>query len=206
MNFLTRFSDFVREFEFPSFEREFNEIESAFKMQFDKVKEKFKNLTNNHTVEVPFDKAKGQKLSSVTLGDNRLTVEITSYDANTHVNGRAMTSITIPEEVDTTSMRQINDEENKRILFIFGKKDDVTPTQPTPSESVSVSSENVESPMETVEATEEVVTQPKAKKESLMRTILAMYENGCSYRRIAAETGISDKTVKRWIQSALREE
>ena len=116
MNFLTRFSDFVREFEFPSFEREFNEIESAFKMQFDKVKEKFKNLTNNHTVEVPFDKAKGQKLSSVTLGDNRLTVEITSYDANTHVNGRAMTSITIPEEVDTTSMRQINDEENKRII------------------------------------------------------------------------------------------
>lgn len=29
-------------------------------------------------------------------------------------------------------------------------------------------------------------------------------KKGFSYRKIAEETGISDKTVKRWIKSALR--
>ena len=206
MNFLTRFSDFVREFEFPSFEQEFNEIESTIKKHFDKVKEKFKNLTDNFTIEIPFDRGKGQELASVSVCDNRLVVEIVSRDAHTHVCGRSMTTHSIPQDVDVTSMRQIYDEENKRILFIFGKKNEVTTEQPTTSENVEETSETVETTQETVETTEEVVAQPQTKKDSLMRTILAMYENGCSYRRIAAETGISDKTVKRWIQSALREE
>ena len=59
----------------------------------------------------------------------------------------------------------------------------------------------------TTESVSEQTTEGvKPKKESLMKTILSMYENGFSYRKIAAETGISDKTVKRWIQSALKEE
>ena len=80
----------------------------------------------------------------------------------------------------------------------------------------NVETENTET-TETVEeatnttTTESVVAEQttegvKPKKESLMKTILAMHENGFSYRKIAAETGISDKTVKRWIQSALKEE
>ena len=71
------------------------------------------------------------------------------------------------------------------------------------SETVEETTNNTTTESVVAEQTTEGV---KPKKESLMKTILSMYENGFSYRKIAAETGISDKTVKRWIQSALKEE
>lgn len=202
----------IRDFDFPSFEDEFNEIENAFKKQMDKIKERIKNLTDRFIVEVPFDKEK-QELS-VNVNKNVLTVVIDSYDEATNTTGNAMTQTTIPEDVDPTTMAQFYDKENKKLVFVFMKKkiDNVETKNTETTETVEETTNNTTTENVVAEqTTENVVAEQKAegvkpKKESLMKTILEMYENGLSYRKIAAETCISDKTVKRWIQSALKEE
>lgn len=230
MDFLTKFTrdgfrslrrttreltQMIRDFDFPSFEEEFNEIENEFKKQMDKIKERIKNLTDRFVVEVPFDKEK-QELS-VSVNKNVLTVVLDSYDESTNTTGNAMTQTTIPEDVDPTTMTQFYDAEKKKLVFVFMKKkiDNAETKNTETTETVEETTDNTKT--ETVEettnntTTENVVAGQttewvKSKKESLMKTILSMYENGFSYRKIAAETGISDKTVKRWIQSALKEE
>lgn len=218
MDFLTKFTrdgfrslrrttreltQMIRDFEFPSFEDEFNEIENAFKKQMDKIKERIKNLTDRFIVEVPFDKEK-QELS-VSVNKNVLTVVLDSYDEATNTTGNAMTQTTIPEDVDPTTMTQFYDKENKKLVFVFMKKkiNKVETEDTETTETVEETTNNTTTESVVAEQTTEGV---KPKKESLMKTILAMHENGFSYRKIAAETGISDKTVKRWIQSALKEE
>ena len=218
MDFLTKFTrdgfrslrrttreltQMIRDFEFPSFENEFNEIENAFKKQMDKIKERIKNLTDRFIVEVPFDKEK-QELS-VSVNKNVLTVVLDSYDEATNTTGNAMTQTTIPEDVDPTTMTQFYDKENKKLVFVFMKKkvDNVETENTETTETVEETTNTTTTESVVAEQTTEGV---KPKKESLMKTILAMHENGFSYRKIAAETGISDKTVKRWIQSALKEE
>ena len=217
MDFLTKFTrdgfrsirrttrelaQMIRDFEFPSFEDEFNQIENEFKKQMDKIKERIKNLTDRFIVEVPFDKEK-QELS-VSVNKNVLTVVLDSYDEATNTTGNAMTQTTIPEDVDPTTMKQFYDTENKKLVFVFMKKKvNNSGTESTETtETVEETTNNTTTASVAEQATEGV----KTKKESLMKTILSMYENGFSYRKIAAETGISDKTVKRWIQSALKEE
>lgn len=219
MDFLTKFTrdgfrslrrttreltQMIRDFEFPSFEDEFNEIENAFKKQMDKIKERIKNLTDRFIVEVPFDKDK-QELS-VSVNKNVLTVVLDSYDEATNTTGNAMTQTTIPEDVDPTTMTQFYDKENKKLVFVFMKKkvDNVETENTETTETVEETTNNTTT-TESVVA-EQTTEGVKPKKESLMKTILAMHENGFSYRKIAAETGISDKTVKRWIQSALKDE
>jgi len=218
MDFLTKFTrdgfrslrrttreltQMIRDFEFPSFEDEFNEIENAFKKQMDKIKERIKNLTDRFIVEVPFDKEK-QELS-VSVNKNVLTVVLDSYDEATNTTGNAMTQTTIPEDVDPTTMTQFYDKDNKKLVFVFMKKkiNKVETEDTETTETVEGTTDNTTTESVVAEQTTEGV---KPKKESLMKTILAMHENGFSYRKIAAETGISDKTVKRWIQSALKEE
>ena len=217
MDFLTKFTrdgfrslrrttreltQMIRDFEFPSFEDEFNQIENEFKKQMDKIKERIKNLTDRFIVEVPFDKEK-QELS-VSVNKNVLTVVLDSYDEVTNTTGNAMTQTTIPEDVDPTTMKQVYDTENKKLIFVFMKKkvNNAETESTETTETVEETTNNT-----TAESVAEQTTEGvKPKKESLMKTILSMYENGFSYRKIAAETGISDKTVKRWIQSALKEE
>ena len=218
MDFLTKFTrdgfrslrrttreltQMIRDFEFPSFEDEFNQIENEFKKQMDKIKERIKNLTDRFIVEVPFDKEK-QELS-VSVNKNVLTVVLDSYDEATNTTGNAMTQTTIPEDVDPTTMKQLYDTENKKLVFVFMKKkvNNAETESTETTETVEETTNNTTTESVVAEQTTEGV---KPKKESLMKTILSMYENGFSYRKIAAETGISDKTVKRWIQSALKEE
>ena len=218
MDFLTKFTrdgfrslrrttreitQMIRDFEFPSFEDEFNQIENEFKKQMDKIKERIKNLTDRFIVEVPFDKEK-QELS-VSVNKNVLTVVLDSYDEATNTTGNAMTQTTIPEDVDPTTMKQVYDTENKKLIFVFMKKkaNNAETESTETTETVEETTNNTTTESVVAEQTTEGV---KPKKESLMKTILSMYENGFSYRKIAAETGISDKTVKRWIQSALKEE
>lgn len=218
MDFLTKFTrdgfrslrrttreltQMIRDFEFPSFEDEFNQIENEFKKQMDKIKERIKNLTDRFIVEVPFDKEKQQL--SVSVNKNVLTVVLDSYDEATNTTGNAMTQTTIPEDVDPTTMKQVYDTENKKLIFVFMKKkvNNAETESTETTETVKETTNNTTTESVVAEQTTEGV---KPKKESLMKTILSMYENGFSYRKIAAETGISDKTVKRWIQSALKEE
>ena len=217
MDFLTKFTrdgfrslrrttreltQMIRDFEFPSFEYEFNDIENEFKKQMDKIKERIKNLTDRFIVEVPFDKEK-QELS-VSVNKNVLTVVLDSYDEATNTTGNAMTQTTIPEDVDPTTMKQVYDTENKKLIFVFMKKK--VNNAETESKETTETVEKTTNNTTTESVSEQTTEGVKPKKESLMKTILSMYENGFSYRKIAAETGISDKTVKRWIQSALKEE
>lgn len=217
MDFLTKFTrdgfrslrrttreltQMIRDFEFPSFEDEFNQIENEFKKQMDKIKERIKNLTDRFIVEVPFDKEK-QELS-VSVNKNVLTVVLDSYDEVTNTTGNAMTQTTIPEDVDPTTMKQVYDTENKKLIFVFMKKK--VNNAETESTETTETVEETTNTITTESVSEQTTEGVKPKKESLMKTILSMYENGFSYRKIAAETGISDKTVKRWIQSALKEE
>ena len=217
MDFLTKFTrdgfrslrrttreltQMIRDFEFPSFEYEFNDIENEFKKQMDKIKERIKNLTDRFIVEVPFNKEK-QELS-VSVNKNVLTVVLDSYDEATNTTGNAMTQTTIPEDVDPTTMKQVYDTENKKLVFVFMKKK--VNNAETESKETTETVEKTTNNTTTESVSEQTTEGVKPKKESLMKTILSMYENGFSYRKIAAETGISDKTVKRWIQSALKEE
>ena len=54
----------------------------------------------------------------------------------------------------------------------------------------------------TFETTTTTITNDK---DALLETIMRMYSEGHSYRKIAAEVGVSDKTVARWIKKVLAE-
>ena len=41
--------------------------------------------------------------------------------------------------------------------------------------------------------------------EEMLKKMVHMHLNGCSYRKIAEECGVSDKTAKRWIGTWLTE-
>ena len=197
------------EFDFDSIEKQLTELGNDMEKAVSRLKKRIKNLTDKFVVEVPFDK-ETQKIS-FSFDGNVMEVKTETYSDAPHLV--STTSVTIPSDVNTDTLIQKYDEENKKMQFIFFKwgapveednveveievdENDVTVDDQV-DETATTASANV---MPTFETTSTV-----SEKDALMETIMRMYAEGHSYRKIASEVGVSDKTVARWIKKVLAE-
>lgn len=183
------------DFDFSSAEKKFNELESSFKEQFYELKKRVKELTDKFIVEVPFDRE--NETLSFKIENGMIIVTTERHTENR--DAKSVTETTIPTRFDVNRMIQRYDENNKKMRFIFFK------TVGEIYKKKGGCQVNEEATNEKEETVTETKTEDKvAEKEALIRKMIEMHEKGFSYRKIAEETGISDKTVKRWIKSALK--
>lgn len=180
------------DFDFSSAEKKFNELESSLKDQFAELKKRVKDLTDKFIVEIPFDRE--NETLSFKIENGKIIVTTERHTENR--DAKSVTETIIPTGIDVNRMIQRYDEKDKKMRFIFFKTvGDVYQKKGGYQVSEEISDETV---------TETKTEDKVAEKEALIRKMIEMHEKGFSYRKIAEETGISDKTVKRWIKSALR--
>lgn len=199
------------EFDFNSIETKLNEFGNDIERSFNRLKKRIKNLTDRFIVEVPFDR-ETQRLS-FSIENNVIEIRTETQTETTHSVSTTTTSI--PESVNTDTLMQKYDAEKKKMMFIFfkwnAKVEDETEENVELEDTVEThTNTTVESAPEvtvtsTVDVTETDTTNEEnaeSSKDNLLETILAMHEQGYSYRKIASEVGMSDKTVARWIKKA----
>lgn len=199
------------EFDFNSIETKLNEFGNDIERSFNRLKKRIKNLTDRFIVEVPFDR-ETQRLS-FSIENNVIEIRTETQTETTHSVSTTTTSI--PESVNTDTLMQKYDAETKKMMFIFfkwnAKVEDETEENVELEDTVEThTNTTVESAPEvtvtsTVDVTETDTTNKEnaeSSKDNLLETILAMHEQGYSYRKIASEVGMSDKTVARWIKKA----
>jgi hypothetical protein len=209
----------LNEIDFTAVTDRFNEVREDISETFATLRKKVKVLTDRFVIKVPFDR-ENQKLS-FTIDDDTINVTVESFDGRSH--RKQTTSTTIPEFVDTNNMIQRYDDDKKEMIFIFlNKLSSVTTNvenENTESDSVVEVTETVNGDIEleidvneeddNIEAvstsTNTIVENNNGElsHDELINMMLDMYASGASYRKIAAEVGMSDKTVARWIKKAL---
>lgn len=183
------FNKMFKDLDFSFAEDRFDELESEFKERLGELKKKVKEFTDKFIVEVPFN----QETETLSFKIKDGMVIVVTERHTDGFDSKSTTEISIPSGVDSNHMIQRYDSKNKKMKFIFLKKIEDVKTQKTASVEV-----------EKVPSEEQVQSEKVAEKEALIRKMIEMHERGFSYRKIAEETGISDKTVKRWIKSALK--
>lgn len=190
------FNKMMKDFDFSLAEKKMNELESSFKFQFDGLKKMVKEMTDKFIVEIPFDR----EYESLSFKIENGVMTITTEQHTSNRDAKSVTETSIPTGIDVNRMIQRYDEKEKKMRFIFFKNIGSVYTK-------KGLRENEES--DNLDNDDSISRQPSdsnkiAEKEAMIRKMIQMHENGCSYRKIAEETGISDKTVKRWIKSALK--
>lgn len=197
MNLLKNFNVLVSSFmketaeEMEKFRQSINDPFEEFKKtsteMLKELKDEIKKTKTSFIVEVPFNKESDQLTYSVD-GD---TITVTTKTKTDTSDSTSTTTATIPDEFDRHNLIQKYDEKNKKMKFIFitnffkKKKNE--------------SNKNDKSEKDESE-------KPIIERRKLLDRILELNSKGWSYRRIAKEVGISDKTVKRWIASALKQD
>ena len=205
----------MRDIDFSSAEDKFNEIEKSFKEKFTELKKRVKEFTDKFIVEVPFDK--NEETISFKIENGMITITTEKSDESS--SKKSTTEVSIPETVDEHHMVQRYAEDEKKMMFIFFKKKKPNKVETKEDENVEATNEdNVEQQENvnlgrvetnadgTVNESPSNETDRVSEKKRLIEKMIQMHEAGFSYRKIAEETGISDKTVKRWIKSALKDE
>ena len=179
----------LAELETKDFEKELNSLRESVNSELEKFTKKFKKLGKKYVVEIPYDR--DTQTLSFMIDKNVITVSVETIEEteNGSFKSKNVTTTTIPENVCVDKFTQKYLKEEKKMLFIF--KD--------------ISSEKEETVNDEFEpiADDEPFKNPK---EELVKKMVYMHHNGCSYRKIAQECGVSDKTAKRWIEEALKEQ
>lgn len=187
----------LNEIDMDNVEARFNELKEDFNKEFDKLKEKFYTVGKKFVVEIPYDRDT-QKLSfKMENGMITVVVETDETTENGTFVSKSTTTRNIPESVNVNEFKQKYLEDDKKMLFIFKPKkveQDTDDFEPIGEEK-----------LETVGG-EDVIAEAETAKQQLVKKMLHMHFNGCSYRKISQECGVSDKTVKRWIEAALKED
>lgn len=183
----------LNEIDMENVEARFNELKEDFNKEFDKLKEKFYTVGKKFVVEIPYDRDT-QKLSfKMENGMITVVVETDETTANGTFVSKSTTTRNIPESVNVNEFKQKYLEDEKKMLFIFKPK---KVEQVTENEEVTDDFEPIG---------EEGGEECEDAREQLIKKMVHMHLNGCSYRKIAQECGVSDKTCKRWINEWLTE-
>lgn len=211
----------IEEFDFNPIEEKLTQLGYEIEKNFTHLKKKIKNLTDRFIIEVPFDR-ETQKLF-FNIENNVMEVKTETQTETTH--SVSTTTTTIPESVNTDTLIQKYDAENKKMKFIFFKWNacDFDEEEDTlaenveleiPEEPATVTATETDEPRYTaatttleVDDTANDTSEPTVTttEDTLLDTILALRAQGMSYRAIAAQVGVSDKTVARWIKKATEE-
>ena len=122
-----------------------------------------------------------------------ITVETNEQTESGSFKSKSVTTTSIPEGVcvDNLTQRYLKDE--KKMLFIL-KKNKIEIVEDDNDEFEPIGENEVKD--------EEPI---KLSKEEMLKKMVHMHLNGCSYRKIAEECGVADKTAKRWISAWLNE-
>ena len=170
-----------------------NSLKEDFNKEFDKLKEQFKTKLNKFVVEIPYDRDT-QRLS-FNIENNLITVVVETDEVTESgsFKSRSTTTRTIPEGINVDEFKHKYLANEKKMLFIF-KPNKIEEEVENESVTESPTDDDVNPFQEASEA-----------KEELVKKMVHMHLNGCSYRKIAAECKVSDKTCKRWIAQYLAE-
>lgn len=185
-------NDVISKIDADDIEKRIDSLKDDFNKEFDKLKEQFKVKKNKFVVEIPYDRDT-QKLS-FNIENGMLTVTTVTYEVteNWSFKSKSTTTRIIPESVDVNEFKHKYLDKEKKMLFIFKNK------------KVTENEEVTNEVLETVGEKDTNETENLAKEE-LIKKMVHMHLNGCSYRKIALECGISDKTCKRWVSEWLTE-
>lgn len=175
----------INEIDFDDFENRFDALRNDINKEFEKFTNKLKNLGNKYVVEVPYDRDRQTLSYRIENGLMTITVETNEETENGSFKSKSTTTTTIPEDVNVDNIIQKYLKDEKKMLFILKK---------TKIEVVEEDENEVE---EETPLTNE--------QEELVKKMYHMRKNGCSYRKIGLECGVSDKTAKKWIDKYILE-
>lgn len=172
-------------------ENRLNSLRKDINKEFDKLKDQFKAKMNKFIVEVPYDRDTQKMSFKIENGLITIVVETDEVSENGSFISKSTTTRNIPESIDVNEFKHKYLEDEKKMLFIFKGKKTVE----------SVENEEVTDDFEPIEDEDDASNV----KEELVKKMVHMHLNGCSYRKIAQECGVSDKTCKRWVSEWLTE-
>lgn len=198
---------FVNEFDTTKIADCLVEFNNDVREGIEKIKRHIQNLSDKFVVEVNYDR--NCEVLSHSVEGNELYVRVVSDEScgcDTPSSVREF-STTIPEDVDVTTMKCVYDSVNNKMSFVFKKfnannqeeQNENTETEHQVETSPQV--ENIvvsENEQDTEDNTNELSFEEK--KLAMSLEMKALHDEGMSYRKIAKEFGVSDKTVARWIR------
>lgn len=187
----------LNEIDVENIESRFSELRSDLNSEFEKLINQFKKVGNKLIVEVPYDRDTQTLSYKLEDGVMTVTVETCEETENGSFKSKSVTTRTIPEGVNVDEMKHKYLDKEKKMLFIFKNSNKVEVVEENASKT-----DDFEPIGENEVKDEEPI---KLSKEEMLKKMVHMHLNGCSYRKIAEECGVSDKTAKRWIGAWLTE-
>lgn len=169
-------------------ENRLNSLREDLNKEFDKLKDQFKARMNKFVVKVPYDRDTQKMSFNIENGLITVVVETDEVTESGSFKSKSTTTRSIPESIDVNEFKHKYLEDEKKMLFIFKGKKTVEVTE----------NQEVADDFEPIE-------EPSDAKEEIVKKMVHMHLNGCSYRKIAQECGVSDKTCKRWVSEWLTE-
>ena len=207
-------------------EREFEN----FNRHWDNVVRKFKENSQRYVVRIPYD-ADTQIIKSETNG-NHFTVRVQNdetFTGNTESTYSFRHESTIPSHLVNGVITQKYSPSKKQMLFIFQspveaenignvddlidsinatnveEENDVTeePTTTIDATNLVVEDINADGGVETTASTEPMEEIVVPSEDDVNARIWELYTQGKSYRNIASQVGLSDRTVARRIKKMI---
>lgn len=203
-NALAEINKIAVELENVDYEKEFEKMSKSFNEKMDILLKK----NDKYVMEIPYNRDT-QTLQS-KIEDNLFTVIVEEKTENGDFTSKSSTTVTIPNDVCVDKITQEYDKERKMMVFSM-KKNRMTfdveevvsePQQVAENEPLVVEVELDDEPQVVRDTTEK---KPKTSEE-LLKIMIEMYRNGASFKAIAKEVGLSDKTVAKYIRRVLGKE
>lgn len=188
----------LNEIDVDSFESRFQSMREDFTKEVEKFANKFKNFGGKYVVEVPYDRDKQTLSYKIENGMITITVETNEETENGSFKSKSVTTTNVPEDVCVDNITQKYLKDEKKMLFILKKNKVEVVNENDDFEPISDEVKNTEK-----ETCKETISETE--KNELVKKMVHMHLNGCSYRKISEECGVSDKTVKRWVGKWLTE-
>lgn len=168
------------------------DFNDSIRGEFDKLKQKIRNLDDKFIVKVDYDR--NDEMMSYSIEDNVLTVIVNSDPESRNQTSERRVVTTLPNNVNVTDMKTKYNTEDSTMVFIFKKTQVDNMTNGVDTTATTLSQEEVE------RSSGEDEMSLQDSRRFISARMKEMHDSGISYRQIAKEFGVSDKTVARWIK------
>lgn len=185
----------AKDLENVDFDKEVEKMQDTMSKEFSKLKKLLKKKQDKYVLEVKYDR--DTQTMCFELNNKIFTVTVNENSENGSFTSKHTTTVTIPDDVCVDKITQKYDKERKMMLFIMKRAvQEIEDEEVETVEDDGFEKVGEETPKE-VKDTEKV--KPK-NSEELMAVIMKMYQEGQPYTAIAAEVGLSDKTVAKYVK------
>lgn len=223
---VTELKERVEQYDFDQFERKFDEINE----RWNNLKQRFNEQSKRFVVRIPYD-ADTQIIKSELEG-NHFTVRVVNDETNTGTTTSTYTfrhESTIPSHLVNGIITQKYSPSKKQMLFLFQspveneqignvdelidsinatnveEENDVTeePTTINDATNLVVEEINADGGVDVTASTEPIEEIVVPSEDDVNARIWELYTQGKSYRNIASQVGLSDRTVARRIKKMI---